>query len=358
MAKDGKKSLTCSELLNVSDNKRKPMWRVQIPEQLQDDVFILLRPRDKRPKEMWRFPENQYDFETMSRKLNVSIEGYPEYNYGVLCGKHLIIDADNAEKLFSICPELEDLSQKTFTVKSGRTGNTGLHIYLNCNDIPTGTVDKIPLKTADGEDLGDIRMPGSKKFFVVGPGSIHPKSGEPYTIFCDAPIVSVEWKYLKDSLSPVIEDKKLRRKNSLPMNTTQKLLDCWNVSCLDFLRPENAVIENGNYLGAHPVHGSENGKNLSVTVDGSRWFCFRHNCGGGLYQAVAVAYEIRECGDLNSSFSNKEWKEIFSVLREIDPHGYEQFCKQQEERKIADLMQAINNLREVKRANGEYIFDF
>ena len=101
MAKDGKKSLTCSELLNVSDNKRKPMWRVQIPEQLQDDVFILLRPRDKIPKEMWGFPENQYDFETMSRKLNVSIEGYPEYNYGVLCGKHLIIDADNAEKLFS-----------------------------------------------------------------------------------------------------------------------------------------------------------------------------------------------------------------------------------------------------------------
>jgi hypothetical protein len=89
-------------------------------------------------------------------------------NYGVLGGRGelIIIDADT--------PVISDLIQKslpaTFTVKSGR----GFHYYYLCQDLK----QKIILQK-DGQHYGDIIANGSQ---IVGPGSIHPESKQPYLI--------------------------------------------------------------------------------------------------------------------------------------------------------------------------------
>ena len=42
------------------------------------------------------------------------------------------------------------------------------------------------------------------------------------------------------------------------------------------------------YSGPHPVHGSTTGHNLVIDTAKDCWKCFRHQTGGGPYEALAV----------------------------------------------------------------------
>ncbi len=61
------------------------------------------------------------------------------------------------------------------------------------------------------------------------------------------------------------------------------------------------------YYGAHPVHGSETGRNFWVNPTRGVWHCFRHGTGGGPLSWVGV-----EAG-INLSVP-KEYKEAVSQL--------------------------------------------
>lgn len=98
-----------------------------------------------------------------------------------------VLDADKPDEL----TDLIDYLGATLTVKSGRAG-AGYHILFRCPDLGT---QKIYLRNAGGEDVGDIRPGGTeRKYQTLGPGSIHPDTGRPYVIVnsCDPAEVDKE----------------------------------------------------------------------------------------------------------------------------------------------------------------------
>ena len=138
----------------------------KIPLQLQRNefAFVKLKGRSKIPLEKgWQ--DKSHTFQDIQHHI---LQGN---NYGVLGGRGelIIIDADTLV--------ISDLIQKslpaTFTVKSGR----GCHYYYLCQDHQ----QKIILQK-DGQHYGDIIANGSQ---IVGPGSIHPGTKQPYRIIND-----------------------------------------------------------------------------------------------------------------------------------------------------------------------------
>jgi len=135
----------------------------KIPLQLQRNefAFVKLKGTSKIPLEK-NWQEKGHTFQDIQHHV---LQGN---NYGVLGGRGelVIIDADT--------PVISDLIKKslpaTFTVKSGR----GFHYYYLCQDLQ----QKIILQK-DGQHYGDIIANGSQ---IVGPGSIHPETKQPYLI--------------------------------------------------------------------------------------------------------------------------------------------------------------------------------
>ena len=113
-----------------------------------------------------------------------------------------VLDADQPDALKVVIDFIGD----TLTVKSGRAG-TGYHILFRCSDLGE---KKILLESVNGVSIGDIR-PGSaiKKYFLVGPGSMHPE-GRPYTIVKQSSPVVVSRDELLEIISPLRKKEKIR----------------------------------------------------------------------------------------------------------------------------------------------------
>lgn len=117
-----------------------------------------------------------------------------EANYGVGCGPSnlTVLDADhglNTLEEFEAWKKEHNLPE-TLTVKSGREGELGIHMYY------LGAVNTCGLKL--GKVVGELRGFGG---YVVGPGSVHP-SGNKYTIISDVSPVP-----LPDHLIKIAQDK-------------------------------------------------------------------------------------------------------------------------------------------------------
>lgn len=293
---------------------------MKIPEQLREQRFIFLGLESKNPLpgRVWSDAKNQYTAEEIEKQSSL----FPGHNYGVLLrGDYAVLDADDAGTL-ETCGFL-DLFRDTFTVMSGRATSTGLHCYFRIPDAPAP--GKIILKDKEtGGDLGDIRLPGSR-FYTVGPGSVHPASKKPYTVFVDAPVRLFSWTELQNALSRVswsMPKKPETQKNaSSSSGRSGRYTDC-GVSVLDFLMPLNPHPRGGEIEGGHPIHGSTTGSNLTVKSDGSQWYCRRCGTGGGWIEALAVSERIIDCSEAGQCFTRDEWKEIRQILREKHPAAY------------------------------------
>lgn len=136
---------------------------IEIPPQLHEQKFLLVRPRDKIPLEKdW---QNTANYSHNDNKLTSHLDSGG--NYGVLCGNGLIvIDADEVP----LQEHVEATFPSTFTINTGK----GKHYYFFCDGFPKKTV----LKDSNGNHLGEIQSTGSQ---VIGPGCTHP-SGRKYQI--------------------------------------------------------------------------------------------------------------------------------------------------------------------------------
>lgn len=297
------------------------MCGMRVPDQLRGERFILLglESKDPYPGRRWSDPKNQYTAD----KLESLFPYYPGCNYGVLYKTDLAcLDVDDAGRLNEL--GVIDRLPETFTVMSGRTSSTGLHVYLRIPAAPAAA--KIILRDPEtGDDLGDIRLPGSP-FYNVGPGSIHPASRRAYTVLHDLPIAATSWADLAAALDPVSWSLKEPQKERIAARQAAKKsswADAYNLSVFDFLTPENPHKRAGEIEGVHPVHGSTTGNNLTVTADGSMWYCRRCGSGGGWLEALAVSHRIIDCGEAGTrTFTREEWKEINKVLRRLRPEVY------------------------------------
>ncbi len=149
-----------------------------IPEQIKEFKIILVKPRDKRPLELWSRRENQYSWNDKNVVDWLNGGG----NYGIICGDGLVVfDFDN--------PKEKDVQKvvkffgETFAVRSG--SGKGIHLYYK---IPGYDIRTTRVNLSQGHI--DIRGNGS---YVVGPGCIHPLGGT-YDVVSDRPIRIIQYE--------------------------------------------------------------------------------------------------------------------------------------------------------------------
>ncbi len=153
-----------------------------IPKQIHEFKIILVKPRDKRPLELWSQSKNQYSWN--DKKVSNWLSGGG--NYGVVCGDGLVVfDFDN--------PNDEDVQKvkkffgETFAVKSG--SGLGVHLYYK---IPGYNIRTTRVNLSKGHI--DIRGQGS---YVVGPGCTHPTGGT-YDVISDLSVKIIKYeKYME-----------------------------------------------------------------------------------------------------------------------------------------------------------------
>ena len=108
---------------------------------------------------------------------------WPDANVGIACGPSglCVLDCDHglnsAEEFFAWRDECG--LPPTLTIRTGRRDSFGVQMYY-AGAIPTTTWDNLHGCSGDIKSLGG---------YVLAAGSIHPVTGEQYTVLCDVPIV-------------------------------------------------------------------------------------------------------------------------------------------------------------------------
>jgi len=294
---------------------------VVIPQQLRrpDMRFILVRPAKKNAMERRWESEANYPYGHTTLTIHCQKGG----NYGLFPAPGssvVIIDADEYTRLIEI--GAMDQFPKTFTVESGSSTSERrkVHLYYEIEGEPL--VGKRPfLDPTNGEHLGEIfaQHPESSKGYVIGPSSLHP-SGERYRVISDVPITRIpreKWEVFAAAVRWNKERSSTREPTKPKMETSgASLAECLNLKVTDFLMPKSVRFQDREYVGAHPVHGSEGGTNLTCTD--KVWWCRRHQTGGGALEAFAVAEGIIKCEEAGPNCLKHPsiWRQVIERLRE------------------------------------------
>ena len=203
-------------------------------------------------------------------------------NYGVACGFGLAVLDPDHEELKQI---VKSRFPQSFTVES--PGHKAPQYYFLSN-----LTGKMFLQTKGREHGGEILWEG---FQVVGPGSIHP-NGQRYKIINGAPLATVSKEQLASLLGDhLVPEKQIVQTEEEARKERQQTgvdLDILQVVPLAGLKRQGS-----EYYGAHPVHGSETGRNFWVNPAKNCWVCFRHGSGGGPFLWIAVEEGIINCED-------------------------------------------------------------
>jgi len=282
-----------------------------IPEQIQRAGFrfIRIRPKSKIPNDKdWQRIRN---FSADDRALLSWINTYQSFeiragdglythfegygNYGVLCtSEAIVVDLDTPELVSFLLEATQSDSgasklPATLLCKSG--SGRGIHAYFR-------TSKGHPVRLLDPENpdtnVGDIKSVGGQ---VVGPTALHP-GGKPYEIIQDREIAFVEFSVLKEVFSKWIPKQKEISPESIRREYGEYEQLSVDVPIAQVLYPDKAVsLGNGEFRGAHPIHGSSGGRNFSINTNKNTWFCSRHNTGGGPLEAIALLEGIIECSE-------------------------------------------------------------
>jgi len=277
---------------------------MNLPSQLATREFRFIKVREKSPVEVgWNILDlaelQAHAKDKFRGRLNNYEYDDPEFlewikhdNYGVMCGvgNIVVLDVDDPA-LLDIIGTLPD----TFTV---RTGGGGLHFYLRCPGQ-----EKIVLD--NGVHLGELQAAGQQ---VVGPGSRHP-SGNFYAVEKDLPIASISKEELQQILQPAMKP----NWKKIASGTADS-----DIPIAEVAMPVDPVKNNGVEIqGAHPVHGSETGRNFSINLTKNCWHCFRHNTGGGPLEWLAVEAGLIRCQDAKPGcLSNGLFKKALGIARD------------------------------------------
>ena len=303
--------------------------KATIPDQLCNEGFrFILLPAGKKGggnEPGWQTTAN---YAWNDPRLQVHLEHGG--NYGVFPARgsgNVILDADD----YAGCRDarlLDGIEDQTLTIETGGsvTEQRKYHYFFTCNPPLEG---KHPLYTEDGEHIGEIycQHPDGAKGYVVGPNSIHP-SGERYRVACDKPIAAIDGTTYASRLARLAPSRNgatslqrplAARTPTVPAPRSGRdgisLSTRLGLRVTDFLMPLNAKLRGGEWEGAHPVHPSSTGTNL--TVSDETWFCRRHETGGGPLEALAVATGIIDCSEARPGClrDKKIWAQVMAELR-------------------------------------------
>src|SRR5208283_1789064 len=129
----------------------------------------------------------------------------------------------------------------------------------------------------------------------------------------DLPIPILRWQDIKATIEKFATDHNLTTKtktsNPSPPSNVRTTPSTSSVSIRrlnpdrsglhveDFLMPVKEKRMGNHIQGAHPIHGSTTGNNLSIDTVNNVWHCFRCGSGGGAIEAAAVAARIIDCSE-------------------------------------------------------------
>lgn len=302
-----------------------------LPHQLKDELFIAIDGYTKDPLKGISWKKHIIDGDHIGDWVRQG------NNYAITYSSNLaVIDADNFGRLCELC-DLTDLAE-TYMVQSGRDGSRGVHIYVR---IPDETIpdmykgNKVKCSRlvlhdpATKEEVGDIRFPHCG-FYNIGPYSIHPKTKKQYLPFVEnSNIMFFSGSRILEIFDSVIPVKEEKADEDLKttMEKNNYVLDGeldYGFTCTDFLKPTDPhKRSDGSLEGGHPVHGSNTGSNLTISPDGSMWWCRRCQTGGGWKKALAVCYGIIDCSEANRDFTHDEARQIRDILQTLNPVVHE-----------------------------------
>lgn len=283
-----------------------------LPNKLQNRSlrFILVRPNDKPPIESRWQHENNYEYDDPKLINHLTNGG----NVGIVCGKQSdglrVLDDDSPNN------ELIKIFEDTF----GRTLRIRDHFYFK---FDTRESDKIILshKTKLYPNSKGVMSPhvgecqGTSTFVVTCP-SIHP-DGSKYELIDDKPIQTISYEKFRE----VFKDYLQKPKTKVTRAPSQSNWSGDNITDIPIGNILGSVdlqdMGNGCLQGAHPVHGSNNGKNFRVNITDNTWYCFRCQSGGGPSELIAVMEGIVDCSQVGPScYSTEQAQEVIKVARD------------------------------------------
>jgi len=302
--------------------------------------FIKIKPKSKSPAEVGYTTDNNYaaddlpmviwlrHYHSYESKEGEHFEGYG--NYALLCdAEHIVLDFDTPEIIleYEHAVTMGKLPS-TFTTQSG--SGKGLHAVYRTKNSRI-----IPLSDPNNpvDNVGHIKgakhdgTPGS---YAVGPTSIHDKTGRPYIVLSEMPVANVDFQDIVDWFSPYISarDKKARAYVQKPTETRQgtsggNLNSYLSLRIEDIAMPDKAVFNGqGEYQGAHPIHGSTGGMNFSINTLKQTFHCYRCGSGAGVAEYVAVTEGLIKCEDaFPKCLSGSKFLQICEILK--DKYGQE-----------------------------------
>lgn len=313
--------------------------RVTVPPQLKNESFRFCKvaKRDKKPFEQgWAKKGYLYNDPGLQSWLDAG------GNYGILggYGDLVILDADDLTRLQEL--GVIALLPETFTIRT--PGRGGWHIYLICPGVEKKMALYDPEKTSvDGkgkEQLVHVADLVALGMQAVGPNSVREIFREEgteiraYEIVRDMPIAHITKDQLQEATkclktSPKVEKIPAKTKNEEPQQAGYRR---WSESLRveEVLLPDNIIMDDlegsGEIQGAHPVHGSESGRNYAINVKKNNWVCFRcktpngEHCGGGPWELLGIREGIISCDDSYKGWRRdkpEKWAAILRRAREL-----------------------------------------
>jgi P4 family phage/plasmid primase-like protien len=286
-----------------------------IQPQLQNSEFrfIKVAPKSKRPIENdWQETAN-YPYDSQELQDYLAKGG----NYGIICGPGgiRILDCDDLARL----EELGVLAKfpKTFSVQS-RPGR--IHRYYMIPELKKKITLFDPiLKDDNGQPchLGEIQGPGTQ---IIGPGSIHQNTGQPYKVIDDSPIAALSLEqvtYALEGLKTSRLEANCARLEAMPKRAIpQKEEDPFrHIRIDDIAYPSGETRRIGDEIqGAHPVHNSTTGKNFRIDLKKNTWYCDRCHTGGGPALWLAVKNGIIRCDQASAgSLRGDDFKKVWRI---------------------------------------------
>jgi P4 family phage/plasmid primase-like protien len=208
-------------------------------------------------------------------------------NYGVLAGKSLVIVETDTEE----ATKKMEAAVNTFTVKSGG-GGWKRHFYITMNFNENGVLDNPEIEDVKKRNVGHVQV---ERKYVVAPGSRH-WTGNAYEIINDQPLAFVSKQELEEIFGDWLKwtgQQRAEIKLEVEQRKKEGIDIPFEKLFADYL-PKMTLKGNGEYQGAHPLHGSETGTNFTVHPK-LGWYCFRHSSGGDWLMWIAVKHGLIEC---------------------------------------------------------------
>jgi len=315
---------------------------MKIPSKLnkKEFRFIKLRGTTKEPLERNWTSGTNYTYEDISDWVANG------NNYGVATGygNLLVIDCD-----VELADEfVKNNLPETFSVK---TGSGGLHYYYYVDNsdyerlLQEFGVKKFVLWYRGDIHAVDLQWQGHQ---VVGAGSIHPDTKQPYKVNSNKSIATLSIIELK----PLIENFTLKKKNPKPMKSASHKGFNLDISKVIEKVPELQILERkGKDLqGVHPVHGSSTKINFCIDDENNTFYCFRCSTGGDTLHLIAMLEGMIECKDVGyTEIKGKHFIRLLKIAKE--KYGYTDEELQQEE-----LKEEPKSLQDVHNTFEQYMF--